>query len=408
MVYENIQIEHGNFTIDRSGSSFFTMDHDENKLIEKNASGSVIFSYFLDTDIIEVQALKFDGYYFWSLERQGTAGFRIRKWEIDDDDLVRNVEEFSYTSDGVNSYNCYAFAVEYYSDSLFSTYSIGQTILGVVDGSVIRVGDKIIIGPSNAVGFEGQYQEVDVIGKTGNNITISPALSVPFNPGDAIYFTRNFYVFSDDATAGMDGALYKFRSFDGLLQTVNINNMFNTVRAAVFFKNQVMFVRSGEVIWLDPDSQNITKSQAIDNLDATRGVHLPASDLAGFSNTLYRLEQKHVFLSAGNYNTEDWSPQYNYNTSSVVAEVYFVAVKAEPPIVHRSASGVPLADTKSSIMVQVLDQFRTPVFNRLVSFASDGGSVSPTTATTDANGIARTTYTANTDYGQKTVTATVS
>ncbi len=409
MVYENIRIEHSNFAIGRDGSSFYTVDHDENKLIEKNSSGSVIFSYFLDTDVNEVTALKFDGYYFWTLERQGTSGFRIRKWEIGTDDLVRKVQEFSYTTTGVDSYDCHAFAVEYYSDTLDNQVLTGATSFDVVDGSVIRSGDRIIIGPSTATGFEGEYNSVSVVSKLGNTITVTPAISSDFSPNEPIYFTRNFWVFSDTATAGMDGALYKFRSSDGFLQTVDISNMFNLVRGAVFFRGYIMFVRAGEIIWLDPDSYEINRSQAINNLDVTLGEHLECFDLAGHSDTIYRLEQEHVFFNsgAGVYQTEDWSPQYNYNTSSAIAEVYFVGVKANPPIIHKAASGVSINDSRSTITAIVLDQFRTPVINRLVTFSSDGGSVSPSSALTDANGIATTTYTASSSIGKVAVTATV-
>ncbi len=408
MAHENIQIDHGNFAIGRDGT-FFTMDHDDNKLIEKNSSGTVLFSYFLDTDILEVSALKFDGYFYWSLERQGTIGFRIRKWEIGTDNLVRNRREFSYVTDGVNSYDCNAFAVEYYDDMLDNVVLAGSTTFDVTDGSIVRVGDILIIGPSTASGFEGLYDTVSVTNKVGTTLTVSPALSRDFSPNEPIYFSRNLWVFSDTATAGLSGALYKFRITDGFLQTVNVSNLFNLVRGAVFFKRYVMFVRAGEVIWLDPDSTNINRSQAIDNLDVNRGDHITCHDLAGFSDTLYRLEQEHVFFNvgAGIYQTEDWAPSFNYNTSSTIAEIYFVGVKAARPIVHKSAAGVDVADTQTSIRVFVLDQFRTPVFNRLVTFASTGGSVNPASDTTDSEGEASTTYTASSSTGKVTVTATV-
>ena len=110
MAFENVNIAHGNLTIDRSGSSFYTMDHTQTRLIQKNSSGTVIFSYFLDRSIIEVVALEFDGFYFWSLERQGSSGFRIRKWEIGSDDLVRVVLELSFITSVIAPYDVYTFA----------------------------------------------------------------------------------------------------------------------------------------------------------------------------------------------------------------------------------------------------------------------------------------------------------
>jgi len=93
MAFENIQIEHGNFTIRvfLGVATAVTMDHDANTMIEKTLAGEVVFNYILDTDIIEVQSLQWDGFYFWSLEKQGLAGFRVRKWEIDSGNVVRAV-----------------------------------------------------------------------------------------------------------------------------------------------------------------------------------------------------------------------------------------------------------------------------------------------------------------------------
>jgi hypothetical protein len=207
---------------------------------------------------------------------------------------------------------------------------------------------------------------------------------------------------------GLPGALYKYDAYTGSILSLDTGNLYNLVRGSTFFQANVLFVRGGEVIWLDPDSQNIFKSQSIDNLDTSRSIHTVAYDLAGFSNTLYRLEQQRVYFhdGFGRYESENWAPNYNYNTSSTVPEVYFVAIKADPPVLHHAVAGLSPTPT-SAIRVQVLDQFRTPVFNRLVELSSDGGGLSPIQDNTDANGEITSTYTANASIGQVTVTASV-
>jgi len=210
----------------------------------------------------------------------------------------------------------------------------------------------------------GEYFETDVINKVGEKtITVFPALTKTFSPDDPVHFTRNFFVFSDTAPSNLPGALYKFRAKDSFPLALNVSNMFNLVRATTFFKNKLMFVRGGEIIWFNPDSQTIFKSQAIDNLDEDRGEYHAAFDLAGFSDEIYRLEQKKTTynVSLEKWETANWSPLFNYNTSSVVPEVYFVAVKAEPPLLHRFDDGIAIDDLTSLITVIVLDQFRTPV-----------------------------------------------
>lgn len=406
MAFENVQFEHGNMAISIDGTEFYTIDHVNGKLISKTSSGSLIFSNFLDTSVTEVVSLNYDGAYFWSLERSGNVGFRVRKWLIGSDGLVRVQEEFSFSSDAINNFDCYTMAVEFYSDSLDGPVPTGTSTFDVNDGSEIRVGDRITIGPSTAGGFSGETFETDVVGKSGTTVTISPATTVGFNSGNDLFFTRNFFVFSDSSQGNAQvGGLYKFDT-NGNLVSVDSSNLYKFVRASTFFQNYVMFVRGGEVIWLNPDTQAIFKSQAIDNLDETRSTHRTTYDLAGFSNTLYRLEKERVTFDSGDdtYDTEVWA-DYNFNTSSTVPEVYFVAVKAEPPVIHRSVTGLT---PESRITVQVLDQFRTPVFNQSVSLSSTKGSLSPISGTTDADGIVTSTYTASTDIGEVVIEADVS
>src|SRR5690606_24128906 len=121
---------------------------------------------------------------------------------------------------------------------------------------------------------------------------------------------------------GLEGALFKFSARTGALLTLDVSYMYHGVLASTFFKNHLMFVKGGEIIWIDPDSQQIFKSQAIDNMTANRAGHFSTHDLAGFSETIYRLERQKVFLSGSTYQTESWD-NYNYNTSSTLPEVYF-------------------------------------------------------------------------------------
>jgi hypothetical protein len=407
MVYENIQIDTTNLTV--VGASFFTMDHTTLRLIEKNAAGDLIFSYFLDTGISQIYSLEFDGYYFWSLERSSGPGFKIKKWEIGTSELVNLVDEFQYVSDGVNNYDTYTMAVENYKDTTSTTAIAGTNSFDVTDGSRISIGDEIVIGPSTHSSYEDSYSKTTVIGKSGNTVTVSPVLSASFNSSNNLSFSRSFYIFSDTAPGSQSGALYKFATDSGNILALDTGNEYNKVRAATFFKDNVLFLRAGEVIWLDPDSVSISKSQAIDNLETSRATYYDTFDLSGESETLYRLEQKHVSYNDTTelWEEEDWSPLYNFNTSGTSPVVYFVSIKAEPPILQKLVSGPPPEDTKSSIKVIVLDQFRTPVSGVTVNFSSSAGAVLPLQDNTDANGEAESVYTADTTVGKVTITADV-
>jgi hypothetical protein len=409
MPFENVEINHRNFTVDvLDGSGFYTMDHINNKLTKKTSSGTLVSDNFLDVDVSEVYALAHDGAFFWSLERTGANAALIRKWQVGSDTLVRQVLSFSMAPDAVNRFDSYTMAVEWYKDTLSSGALVGATSITVTDGSIIRVGDKISLGPSTAVGHVGSRNFATVVSKLGNTLTITPALSSQFSPIDPLFFTRSIFLFSDVSQSGLNvGSVYKIDNEIGSILAVDSSQLYGLVRAATFFKDKVMFMRGAEVVWLNQDTFRIFKSQAVDNLDGTRGSYYSTYALTGFSDTLYRLERQKVVYNSGtgNYDTTTWA-SYNYNTSSSISETFFVGVKADPPIIHKAATGISPTPT-SSLVIEVLDQFRTPLFNKFVQLVSDGGSVSPSSGSTDINGLFKSTYTANSVAGQVTITATV-
>lgn len=67
-------------------------------------------------------------------------------------------------------------------------------------------------------------------------------------------------------------------------------------------------------------------------------------------------------------------------------------------------AGKPLAD---SLVLRVIDEFDNPVEGAAVTWTTNTGSLSPTTGTTDANGIARSRWTLGGSAGSQSVTASV-
>jgi len=404
----NIEIQYGNFTIGNN-SFFYTIDHVAGTLIQKNISGAVIQTYALDTLTQEVISLQFDGYFFWTLDKPISLGFRVRKWEIGSDTIVRVISDYLYPSDVINKYEVYSISVEAYSESLDNLETIGTSVFDVADGQVVSAGDSIVIGPSTAVGFVGEYSFTSVSNKVGNTLTVSSPLSATFSPGDPIHFTKSFFAYSDSAPGAQAGALYRFDPETGAPMSVDVSNMYGNVRAATFFKDKLMFIRGSEVIWLNPESQTIFKTQAIDNATESRSDYLTTHDINGSSETLYRLEEERVYYNEtlSRWETEDWSPLLNLTTSSTSPEVFFVAVKAEPQILHKFTASIATEDLQSVVEVTVLDQFRTPVFDRVVDLTSTGGPLSSIQETTDVNGQVRVIYTANSFPIDVTITAEV-
>lgn len=405
MPYTNIQTAVGNFTIDFDGI-FYSMDHNIGQLVTKNpTTGATTGAFVLDTPIIEVQSLQFDGYYFWSLERQGTSGFRVRKWEAKNG-VASKVSEYAYTSLSTH-YDVHAMCVEAYVDSLQGAALFGTNTFTVADGQSILPGDELVIGPSSG----NEYSFNRVATKVGNVITTTTNLTATIDTGSRITFSRYFYAFSDRDPSGPAAKLYSFRTDNGNPQLSNSTNMYDGVRAATFFKNKIMFVKGGEIIWLSPESpESIYRSQGMNEVLTVSGTYQQAFDLAGKSETIYRLNQEHIYYNDtfDRWEEHDWRPLFNYNESSVTPYTFQVAVKVEPQILHRYH--VTITGTlESDIVVTVLDQFRTPVFNEPVNIttAGGGGAIVPTFGNTDINGQVRAKYTASSTVGEIDIIATV-
>jgi hypothetical protein len=394
----------GNFTIDFDGF-FYSMDHNNGQLTIKDAGGTPGAPFILDTPIIEVQSLQFDGYYFWSLERQGTSGFRIRKWDANNG-IASKIAEYSFIS-ASTKYDVHAMCVEAYVDTLAGSANLGEYTFTVDDGQVIIPGDDVVIGP-NAL---GKYSFNHVSDKVGNVITTSDSIQYQIEPGSTITFSRAFYVFSDRDASGAEAKLFAFRTDTGDFLLANGTNMYDGVRATTFFKNKIMFIKGGEIIWLSPANPGkIFRSQGISEFITTSGTYQQSYDLAGRSDIIYRLNREHLYYddTFDRWEEHNWSPLFNYNESVITPYVFQVAVKVEPQVIHRYHVTVT-GTLESDIVVTVLDQFRTPVFNEQVQFSTSGGggSIFPLSAPTDTNGQVKAKYTASSAVGEIDIIATV-
>lgn len=87
-----------------------------------------------------------------------------------------------------------------------------------------------------------------------------------------------------------------------------------------------------------------------------------------------------------------------------------LVISVEPPallLLQANALVLPKDNGTAQVTARVRDAQGNPVAGTLVQFQSDLGSVNPTSATTDANGIALTTFQTTGAAGRALVTATV-
>ena len=391
---------------DRTNSYFYTASG--GALYQKNkVNGNVVSLFPANFTLGTVHSLQFDGVYYWTLERQ-TSGVLIRKWEIVSGILVQR-SIFSYVSDAMIDYDAYSFSVDYVNTTLSAVAYIGSSTVPVIDSSIFNVGDEVVLGPSTYSGYTDKKHIGTIVSKDATNIYLDVPLSYTFNVGNGVYCSRYFYLFNKYApfTTSM-GSLLRFNASSGVLTSFSSGTIFSDVKASCFYNDKILFVKGNELIYLSNGTMFLYRHMAIDNLGSDRATTLNTYAIVAHSDVLYSLRDRYVFYDSGvdEWDEEVWSSQYNYVSSSLLSQVYFIEVKATPDIIHVvSPPGVPTST--SDITIHVLDQYRVPLSGKTVNLSTDEGTVVPITGVTDSNGEITAVYNGTTTEKMVEITATV-
>ena len=366
--------------------------------------------YPVNTFVGEVACAQFDGVFYWTLEKQ-TGGFTIKKWELVGG-ILRQRAIFSYTTIPGMTFDADSFTVDYYNDVLTSSATLGSSYLEVTDGDNFNIGDTVVLGPSTAGGFSDQYESASISSKVGDTLYLSTPLTKSFSSGDALYATRYFYVFNKYSPYdNSKGSLLKYKWDTGKLYSYYPSHMFGAVTATCFYDGRITFVKGNEVILLNTSTLNVFRHFAIDNLETNRAGIVPIHALWVYSDVLYRLQGKYVFFNEDieEWDEELWGSVYSYVSgvfpTIFVSTVYFVEIKAYPPMIHAIASGI--TSSTSNIVVTVLNQDRTPLAGRTVTMTSSYGSILPTSGTTDSNGQLECVYSGSVHVTEVEIKASV-
>jgi len=403
MALENIRAEDGNVCTDRTHSRVATFSTDEQAVLEKNKStGAVEVSWPTDTLFTDVFSLEFDGYYWWTLERQDGA-ITVRKWEKDSGIFAKLVTTYSFSSEPVLPIDAQSMAIEYNTTTVDIPAGPAVNILSVDDASNFILGDDLVIGPSTAGGYTDNYDKVTITNIDDNDIHFSPALSNRFNSGNAIYSPRAIWVVNDGGDVEDNGSLIKYSAKTGALLAVDYHTLYKNVSAATYYQGKLLFVKGNQVFWVTPSSFSLFKVMAIDNLRSDRSSLSTVYDLYGYGDFIYRLQREATHMPSLSWITETWST-YNLVSSTTVPEVYMIAVSVDRSVMH--AVSPPVVPSNSSqVICYVYDQYFTPVFGKTVDFSADKGSLTSIQEVTDTNGFCTTVYNADTSLGLVTVTA---
>ena len=348
MTRENIQIADPNFTTD--GVYFYTLSYTYQSLQAKTDDGDTAFSYPTDTALTgTVNALEWDGVYFWSLEDKVSGdGIIIRKWAIDSF-LLKQITSFTLTDGGGHTYVADDFAVESYClsvgdnglDGINAPFTYGLSSVEVSDNSVFTSGDTVNFIRRRARQLQRYgtaYSESKVVSTvSGDGVTLhfgsamsqgvysdvggfrGPSATFAGSdptPPDLVYVTKNIWLLNNNApSSSTTGGLYRLNPSNGSVTVVYSGAQYDDITSAGFYaqynvagsfpwkyntsvvgtEKYVIFAKGTNLLFFNVDTLEVTKSLSLDAVSKVAGGNWTISDLAvtGFEPnvSLYRLQK---------------------------------------------------------------------------------------------------------------------
>ncbi len=411
---ENVKLRKRNFTT--FDGYFYTIDEDQDNLLQKTDDGNTSFSYPLDTALSaseDVLSLEYDGVYFWSLSASGTNSAQIRRWKIDNF-VCKLQQKIVLNPSGSHKYQTEAFSIEHYHDTLSATAASGSTTIGLTTysgHSSLSTGLTIHLGPNT----NGQEEDVTVNTVSSEGATLVSSTNFDHANGGEVNYYTNIWLLNDYNGTNLTGALYKFDRNGNFTRKYASGAYFN-VQAATFFKvdsfpefgdvNTLAYIRNSNTLFVNvlstADELPFYGSMVMENIQDDDATILPVYDLAMDGSNVYRLQ-----LGPDDGSGETWSPLYSYELSSLDSFVTSISLAADPAIIAAN-----LVST-SSIVAFVRDQFWNPIASRAVTYSigSPGGTaptiVSANPSNTNPNGRSTAVMKSGDTAGEVTVTATV-
>lgn len=429
MAYENIKINHTNFCIGPTNGHFCSIDYDNELFRFYNSTGDIIGSaHNLSNAVSEIKSLEYPGpryltidqdklgenLPFFTLERNSSTQCVIKEWKINESTTTLNLDNTITKNTAGNYYfDCYDMSVEYYH-TVFdgaTTTGTGKIKLNTYDN--VEIGDRLLLGPSTDVTDLYETEWVEVTSVSGGWIYIDSLTSPPtipplneYDDQDDITYTKAIYLFSNigygnDTTKG---CLYKLHPYTG--------NVIEYHNSAIYHSNEqpssfsasawsldysaVGFVRGSNLLYVDPNnSYQISKSQALTNINADEVTLLPVFDLIFDNNAIYRLQDKITLLDDnGDKTTVTWTT-YNYHRDSIIPYSLTLDITSDESVLYNF--------DVITLTAMVRDNFGVGLSSKTIQFYKSGdasGYFTPLDgqATTDSNGIAQITYTTDKSY----------
>jgi hypothetical protein len=423
----------------RIGGYFYSFNEETDSMVQKTDDGTVAFSYPLDTPIArEVISLEYDGESFWTQEHlSGTAadGFKIQRWVIENFVMVLQ-DTFEFETNVTDTFESNAMTIEKYQATLSAGASSGDTIVyaSSFDTDVfaqLTPGTKMFIGPSTNTGDEGESESVIVsstVTDGSGKINLTAPLSIGFDPGDTLVFSKNIWFFNEHFQKTVDvGGLYKASSLSGSVLSRTLGGAFLGINGTTFADlsqdggvfpsggdlavhnkpSFLIFIRTQSLLFIDVLDSNLTTelSSVQNNINNATTTIYDIYDLAQEGDTIFRLQEDF------NIATSESSDAYNYQLATFDPFPTAIAITAVPAILPATNGGATSIIT-ATVTDQYLLPFVTDPLSTITFDYANGGAGSDISETgpisiVGPDGTAGITYTSGETAGLVTISAEV-
>jgi hypothetical protein len=312
----------------------------------------------------------------------------IRRWLLDssNDRLVLN-NTIIKNSDDTDWFGGDAFSVVNNVSSLLdhAVHGSGQIFLPLTTTSGLKKYDTLMLGPSTDQDNVGDIEEVYVHSIDGEKVVIKTYegyippkydymeedLVTSF--GDVVLFGNpkplvNSIGIKYGTTTPYGTLFHMDQTNYGEVYLRDYSGIYSDVHSAAWnaYMNTISFVKGGNLLHMDLDDYEISRSQCLSLMYPTTNRSIELFDIDIKDVTIYRLQEEIIKKDdAGQYSVISWST-YNYQTDSLLPYSFSLALQAD--------NNVLMVADRANITVTVRDQFGVGLINKNIWFTTEGDS----------------------------------
>jgi len=418
MAYENIVLQQANFCLGPQSGTICTIDSTNvNAVLRvKNTAGATIKDYSLSSNIVgSVVGLEYvgprnltnmaDGLIFFTFEKVNSSTCLIKRWEVrvSYSELILK-EQVTKSSSGDAYYDAIDFAVEQYS-RYFIMPNEGYTYLDINDTKNLKLGTKLILGPSTDTSNLGAIETVSVshvasyIG--GERVYLTSPIKYQYAIDDKITFYSHVYIYSQKGYAGDNtkGTLFKLDAYSWNSVGVDTKALYKKVTSSRWCQmvEGIASIVGTNMFFVRPyDSYLNWRSAFLNNVSDDNNSIFEVYDVIFDEYTIYKLQDRITLRNdSGIKTTTVWST-YNYQQDTILPYTNSINL-------FQTQSIVTGYEKTIDVNIQVRDQYFVGLKDLTINLYKSGDSgaeFDPLNGQTvsDSNGDAVVSYTSGSTY----------